>query len=267
MKNNNGSWLAFIILLLLTIGFIISGMQAVILRMNSVETVGSFSRSRSYTSKDEDFETTKYVWYYEYNVNGNTYEASVSGQGVASPINPQATILYNPSDPHEASLKNDHQGIIMLIAGVMTGLFLPIVFPRKDDSRNIESSENQSKRKEKIKFFIIWYGFLGLFYLVMCFSVDFNPAMLFGPLIPATLVLLLFAVLGIFMLKDDGNKVKYYSYNSTNRNNDGLNYGLSARKTNYDGLDNDLLKYNSIEDNNEDHSYSSYDSDDDNPIR
>ena len=237
MPNNKKNILPFIILILLATFMTSEGIKQIIRKTNYFETDGVFSHSTSYREKDDDGDyVTKYKWYYNYIVDGEPYSMYTSGHGSGSPSNKNETILYNPSNHSMAIIQSDHQGAIMVIAGIWCGIFAYLTGPYLNNKGKYTKSYEETKKKGDRTTAIVWFVLCGLFYLVMLFSVDFDFKMMFGPLLPASIVIFIFFCLGFVFLIDTKKSSKYYR-GFTEKN-------TATYDNSIDGLNNDLLKYN-----------------------
>ena len=236
MPNNKKNILPFIILILIATFLTSEGVKQIIRKTNYLETDGVFSRSISYRAKDDDGDyVTKYKWYYNYTVDGQEYSMYTSGHGSNSPSNKNETILYNPSNHGMAIAQNDHQGAVMVIAGIWCGIFAYLVGPYTMNKEKYVRDYEKSKKKGDKTTAIVWFVLCGLFYLVMLFSVDFDFKIMFGPLLPASIVIIIFFCLGFVFLIDTKKSSKYYS--------GFLEKSTGLVNNSVDELKNDLLKY------------------------
>ncbi len=227
----------FIFLLLLATFLSSEGVKQIIQKVNYVGTDGVFSHSSSYRTKDDDGHyVTEYKWYYNYTVDGQSYSMYTSGHDFSSPSNKNETILYNPSNHSMAIIQSDHQGAVMVIAGIWCGIIAYVVGPYNNSKGKYIQDYEKARKKGDRAVATVWFILCGLFYLVMLISVDFDFNMMFGPLLPASIVIFIFFCLGFVFLLDTKKSAKYYK---------GFLEKSSATYDNsIDGLNNDLVKSN-----------------------
>ena len=262
-KKDNGVFVS-VVFALIGILLIGGGANEALKKMSYEEAQGTYTHSEMYTSRDSDGnEFTHFRWYYDYYVNDNRYEAEYSSRNWEKPSKTIETILYDPNNPSKAVLKNDHQGIMLIIAGIVfcSAPFL-IYKSRKDENGRVLDSYSQKKKSDSLFFAIVWLAFCTLFFLIVLLSINFEISMLFKHYFVATIIMLIFLGIGVVLLVDALKPDKYYSKdgwetikNIYNENKNDVNSTKTRLDNSYDGLNNDILKYNKNENSINEYSY------------